>query len=100
MRRKKIGRTPAQDYLRKYANKGVRLDPEMRMIIRHLNMLDDAVRLVFNDFARPTRKFPFITEPKRKRFAEAYEPLLEVIRDEFRSYAPGLYPKPVAKDTP
>lgn len=98
MRRKKIGRTPAQDYLRKCA--GIRLDPEMRMMIRHLNMLDNAVRYVFNDFARPKRSFPFLTEPLRKRFADAYEPLLDVIRDEFRGYAPKLFPKVTVKTGP
>ena len=86
MSRKKKIRTPAQDFLVKCAANSITIDPQTKMVIRHLNMLDDAVRYIWKDFAAPYKGIPFVAKNMREKIYAAYEPLTAAIREEFSIY--------------
>lgn len=86
-KRKNLPKTPVNEFLSKRGN-GYKLDPQTRLLFLHMNMLDKAVKYVYQDFARTTHKGlpPTCMEKFHERFYSSYEPLVEVIREEFKIY--------------
>ena len=58
MGRKRKIRTPAREFAAKCGRSGTSIDPQTKTLLRHLIMLDDSVKYVYEDFARPNKGIP------------------------------------------
>ena len=91
MGRKRKIRTPAREFAAKCGRSGTSIDPQTKTLLRHLIMLDDSVKYVFEDFARPYKGIPLAKDKLHESIYTAYMPLLEVIRKEFGFYVADTF---------